>query len=99
MLFAISMIDRPHSEELREVTTNAHQAYVMAATDGMYLGGPLLADDGKTMVGSLIIKEFADRAEAQAFIEAEPYNAAGLFESVTIRRFGPVVLPAGASRP
>ena len=93
------MIDRPHSDDLREATTDAHRAYVMAATDGMYLGGPLLSDDGEMMVGSLIIKEFTGRAEAQAFVDAEPYNVAGLFESVTIRRYGPVVLPAGASRP
>lgn len=99
MLFAISMIDRPGSEDLREATTAAHQAYVMAATDGMYLGGPLLSDDGASLVGSLIVKDFADRAQAQAFIDAEPYNRAGVFETVTIRRFGPIVIPPGATRP
>ncbi len=51
----------------------------------MYVGGPFMADDG-TMIGSLIVGEFTDRTAATEFIECEPYNQAGLFESVTISR-------------
>ncbi|MGH1492422.1 MAG: YciI family protein [Acidimicrobiales bacterium] len=94
MLFAIHMIDRPHARDLRSATSDAHRQFVGQHIDAMYLGGPLLADDGETAIGSLIIKDFPDRAAAVEFVAAEPYNQAGLFESVTIRVFGPVVEPS-----
>ena len=94
MLFVIHMIDRPGGEELRASVSDAHREFVGGHLESMYLGGPLLADDGKTLVGSMIVMDFADRAEAAAFIEQEPYNQAGLFESVVIRAFHPVVRPS-----
>ena len=97
MLFVIHMIDRPHGAELRKQTSAAHLEFVGAHLAQMYCGGPLLDDSGKAPVGSMVIMDFDDRASAEAFIAQEPYNAAGLFESVTIRRFGPVVEPGGAS--
>ena len=93
MLFTIHMLDRPGAEELREATGAAHREFVGRHLDQMYLGGPLLADDGRTAVGSLIVMDFPDREAAVAFIAEEPYNRAGLFESVTVRAFGPVVEP------
>lgn len=94
MLFVIHMIDRPGSAELRASVAAAHREFVGGHLDSMYAGGPLLADDGKTAVGSLIIKDFASRDEAIEFISQEPYNQAGLFESVTIRAFHAVVGPS-----
>ena len=94
MLFAIHMLDRPESSRLRAAVSAAHREFVGRHLDSMYLGGPLLADDGQTIIGSLIIKDFPDRAAAEAFIADEPYNRAGLFESVIIRAFGPVAEPA-----
>ncbi len=93
MLFAIHMLDRPGSAELRSATSSAHRDFVGRHLDAMYLGGPLLADDGETTIGSLIVMDFPDRESAVAFIAEEPYNRAGLFESVTVRAFGPVVTP------
>jgi uncharacterized protein YciI len=37
------------------------------------------------MTGSLLILDFADRTEAQAFADGDPYAKAGLFERVEIR--------------
>lgn len=94
MLFAIHMIDRPGAAALRSDIADAHREFVGAHLAQMLLGGPLLADDGKTAVGSLIVMDFDDRASAIDFIAQEPYNQAGLFESVTIRAFHPVVAPS-----
>lgn len=94
MLFVIHMLDRPDATELRASVSDAHREFVGRHLDAMYAGGPLTSDDGERVIGSLIIMEFADRAAAVDFIEAEPYNQAGLFESVTIRAFKPVVTPA-----
>lgn len=94
MLFAIHMIDRPLTADLRASLSDAHREFVGGYLDTMYLGGPLLADDGETAIGSLIIKDFPDQDAAVEFTSHEPYNQAGLFESVIIRAFRPVVEPS-----
>jgi len=87
MLFAIYMLDKPGSAKLRTENRNAHGEYMAANETGMKLGGPLYADDHKTMIGSVIIKEFSDRTAAEKFIDEEPYNMAGLFRVVLINPF------------
>ena len=37
------------------------------------------------MTGSLLIMDFPDRAGAEAFAADDPYNKAGLFQSVEIK--------------
>ncbi len=91
MLYAIFMIDKPGAAVLRDETAAAHRAYMAANTGGMRLGGPLLDTDGTSMIGSMVVGEFADWAAAEAFVAQEPYNRAGLFESVIIRPFKAVV--------
>ena len=93
MLFVIHMIDRPDGAELRASVADAHREFVGGHLDAMWAGGPLLADDGTTAIGSMIIMDFPDRVAARTFIDQEPYNQAGLFESVVIRAFHPVVTP------
>ncbi len=87
MLFAIYMLDKPGSAKLRAENRNAHGEYMAANETGMKLGGPLYADDHKTMIGSVVIKEFSDRTAAEKFIDEEPYNKAGLFRVVLINPF------------
>ena len=49
--------------------------------------GPYLAADGKTPVGSLVVFEATDLAEAEAIAKADPFFKAGLFVSMTITPF------------
>ncbi len=94
MLYAIHMIDRPGASELRDATASAHREFVGQHLEAMFMGGPLVEDDGSTVIGSLIVMEFSSHAAAVEFIAQEPYNQAGVFESVTVRAFKPVVSPA-----
>ena len=87
MLFAIYMLDKPDSAELRVQTGKSHGAYMAANENGMRMGGPLYADDHKTMIGSMVVKDFVDRSSAEEFIANEPYNKAGLFGTVLINPF------------
>jgi uncharacterized protein YciI len=86
MLFAITCTDKPGAAELRAATRPAHLAHLSAQAGRILLGGPLLSPEGQA-VGSLLVIEAADRAEAEAFAAADPYAKAGLFESVAIRPF------------
>jgi uncharacterized protein YciI len=51
------------------------------------MSGPLVADYGKTMIGSLMILEAADRATVEAFNRADPFFAAEIWEKVNITAF------------
>lgn len=48
------------------------------------MSGPLVDDDGETVVGSLYVVEAANRAEVEAFQKDDPLVAADLWESVEV---------------
>lgn len=64
-----------------------HWAYMDRFADGMTARGPTFAADRATWTGSLHIVDLPSVGAARHFVEAEPYNRAGLFESHLIRRF------------
>lgn len=85
MLFALFCLDHTDKLDLRLATRLQHLDYVAASGGMIKAAGPLLADDGETMVGSLIILDAADRGEAEAWVRNDPYSKAGLFSKVEIR--------------
>jgi uncharacterized protein YciI len=94
MLYTIHCIDKPDRGEIRKANRTAHLGYLAAHRDKVAQAGPLLSEDGESMIGSLLIMEFENRAEAEAFVAGDPYNMADLFEAVTIARWK-VVIPSG----
>ncbi|MBK3735018.1 hypothetical protein GAY29_18295 [Azospirillum brasilense] len=85
MLYMFHCTDKAGAAQVRADNRPAHLAYLEAHTDRLFAAGPLLADDGQGMAGSLLIVECADEADAKAFAANDPYAQAGLFESVEIR--------------
>ncbi len=85
MLFAVVCWDRPNVGELRERTHHGHLDYLKAHAGVIRMGGPFESADG-AIVGTLFIIDVADQAQARAFVDAEPFHKAGVFESVRLRR-------------
>jgi uncharacterized protein YciI len=84
MLFCVICMDRPNSLPLRQATRPAHIEYVSQRLDMVKLGGPLMDEDGTSMIGSMLILEAEDRAQAEAFVANDPYSLAGLFHSAEV---------------
>ncbi|WP_417680730.1 YciI-like protein [Roseibium sp.] len=84
MLYALICTDKPHSLQVRLDNRPAHIEFLKDMGDGLKAAGPFLDDDGN-MTGSLVIIEAANRDEALAVSQEDPYAKAGLFESVEIR--------------
>ena len=82
--FALICIDKPGALAVRMAAREAHLAYVAAHRDLVRLAGPFLDEKGE-MAGSMLILEAPDLTAVQAFSQADPYVAAGLFERVEIR--------------
>jgi uncharacterized protein YciI len=86
MLYIIYQEDGPDSAAIRERVKQAHFDYLEKHTDILVLGGAMLAEDGKTRIGSVLILNVPNREAAEAFSANEPLRNAGVFKSVKITR-------------
>ena len=94
MLYAIVGEDVPNSLQQRLASRPAHLARLtdLEAAGRMVLGGPFPAIDSADpgpagFSGSLIVAEFESLVAAQAWADADPYVAAGVYGRVTVRPF------------
>ncbi len=83
MLFVIYCLDKPNSLKIRLANRDKHLAW-MNEYEQLKLAGPFLSDDGKSMIGSMLVIEADDLDAAKAWATNDPYAKAGLFQSVTI---------------
>ncbi len=82
--FILFCVDKPNSLELRMATRERHLAYIQSRMSEVRIAGPMFNDAGD-MAGSMLIVDVADKAAAEAFTAADPYNQAGLFERVDVK--------------
>jgi hypothetical protein len=94
MLYAIVGEDRPDSLSDRLAARPAHVERLKALQDEgrMILAGPCPAVDSPDpgpagFTGSLIVAEFASLEAAQAWADADPYVAAGVYAKVSVKPF------------
>lgn len=98
MLYAIFGNDFPDSLEKRKAARPAHLARLQTLQDEgrLLLAGPFPAVDAVDpgpagFSGSLIVAEFASLEAAQAWADADPYMAAGVYAQVAVRPFRKVL--------
>jgi uncharacterized protein len=89
MHWLIKCRSKPATDALREATLPAHRNFLDGYPEVTWYSGPLFTDDNKNAIGSLRLIEFPDRAAALAYINADPYTKAGIFESIGIERWKP----------
>ncbi len=87
MPYVIVTKDKPDSLDLRTSVRGVHLEYLVANMDKLLAAGAMIEDDGTGGHGGVLIVDTDDRAEAEAFIENDPFTKAGLFESVTVSRW------------
>lgn len=87
MLYALHMIDKPGVLDKRKAVLPAHQEYLKKSPIQVVMSGPLLAEDGETMIGSLYLVEVAKRADIDTFLAEDPLANAGVWDRVDINRF------------
>jgi uncharacterized protein YciI len=78
--------DANSSARIRSQLINEHIQYLERHKGIILLGGAMLAEDGKTRLGSALILSVPTREEAVRFSENEPFRSAGLYTSVEISR-------------
>ncbi len=86
-LFAFHGLDKPGALELRKATRQSHLDWIASLTPAVKIGGPVLADDGATPVGSMLVVEADTLGDARALFAKDPYAIAGLWASTSVRPF------------
>jgi hypothetical protein len=99
MYYAIISEDIPDSLSLRMQARPAHLERLQALKNEgrLFAAGPHPAidtpDPGDSgFTGSLVIAEFESLEQAQAWADADPYVAAGVYQKVTVKPYK-IVLP------
>src|SRR5258708_33574431 len=94
MWYAIIALDHPDSLAQRLAARPEHLARLRDVQDAgrLLTAGPFPAIDSEDpgpagFSGSLIIAEFPDVAAAQAWADADPFVAAGVYRDVSVRPF------------
>lgn len=90
MHFAIQCTLAKNTDEKRLALRTTHLQYMEANKNSIFCGGPTINSEGQPEM-MLIIFNALDRSAAESFIQAEPYNQAGLFERVTIHEWRQVL--------
>jgi len=98
MLYAIISTDVPNSLEARLAARPAHleRLQQLKAEGRIVLAGPHPAIDSNDpgaagFSGSLVVAEFESLNAAQAWAEADPYVAAGVYANVNVKPFKQVL--------
>ena len=87
MPYAIIFFDKPDSAATRQALRAAHIDYMKANQHRVLASGGMFTDDGVTGHGGVIILDTDDRAEAEAFVAADPFYTGGLYGQTTISRW------------
>jgi uncharacterized protein len=87
MHFIVHAVDKAGFVDKRLAHYDAHKAYLAAASMKTVISGPLLADDGETMIGSCFLLEADSKDEVIAFNANDPFAHAGIWERVSIHPF------------
>ena len=87
MVYVFLLLDRPGAGALRDAVRPAHKAYLAGVADRIAFAGPLVADDGLAMIGSLLAIDFASREAALAWLADEPFTRAGLYAGTEVHAF------------
>lgn len=87
MRFVVHCLDKAGALPTRLQNYDAHKAYLASGSVQTVVSGPLVADDGETMIGSMFIFEADSKDEVIAFNKADPFAKAGVWDSVSINAF------------
>jgi len=89
VLFVVHAIDKKNILPTRAKHYRAHCIHLDQAEGhavDVVTADTLVADDGETPLGSIIIVDAADRATVDTFTRSDPYYVNGVWERVAIHR-------------
>lgn len=87
MPYIIETFDSPGQGAARQTHREAHLKFLEQHAHLLLACGAKLHDDGTDLGGGLYLVDLETREAARAFIEADPFFQAGLFDRIDITRW------------
>jgi len=87
MHFIVHCLDKPGMVETRLAHYDAHKAYLGTQPIDIIISGPLVQDDGATMIGSFFLVQADTREQVETFNADDPFQKAGIWQQVLIHPF------------
>lgn len=87
MHFILFGIDKPGVAEKRAEVMSAHVKYLDSSPIKNVMSGPLVSDDGESIVGSFYLVDVENRKVIEDFMKDDPLAKADIWETVEIRAF------------
>jgi len=87
MHFIVHCLDHEDALQRRLVNYEAHREYLANAKVQSVISGPLVSDDGQTMIGSCFLFEADSKEDVVNFNRNDPFTAAGVWRQVSIHGF------------
>lgn len=87
MPFCLHIQDKPDRAGTRKKFVEEHRACQKDCGVDVTLSGPLLAEDGETMIGSIFFIEAPDRAAVEKFIANDPFTRPDVWGDAILTRF------------
>jgi uncharacterized protein YciI len=87
LLWVIHCLDKPGAGARREAARTAHSAHLDAGGVRPVLFGRLVAGDGTTAIGSLIVVDADERGQVERFVAEDPFLKADVWEAIHIHGF------------
>ena len=86
MPYIIETWDKPDGRGIRASTRPAHLEFLALHREKLIFCGAKLDSDGSDLGGGVYVLDTEDQIEAEAFIAADPFTKAQLFDRVMINR-------------
>lgn len=87
MHFIVHCLDHDNALQRRLVNYKAHKEYLANAKVQSIIWGPLLSEDGETMIGSCFMVEAENKEDVIQFNRNDPFAVAGVWRQVNIHGF------------
>lgn len=85
--YIITCLDKDDAREKRIANYDAHKAYLDTKPIRIVISGPLPHDTEDYMIGSHFVVEADSLDEVVTFNRNDPFNQAGVWGDIKIRRF------------
>lgn len=87
MLYSVYCLDDPATPNARTEFYPLHRAFLDNPPMHVVVAGPLLAPDGETRIGSLLVIEADTVEDAVRHVKSDPFAINNVWESIDVRGF------------
>jgi uncharacterized protein YciI len=80
-------LDESGGIDIRNANCDAQERYLEKHGNSVMCHGPMLTDDGRSTLGSVVLLDVPDMTTARALMDDDPFYKAGCYQKITFHRW------------